>query len=384
VFLLAFAVRFFAAVMSSTFDINPESDVDAVVFARTADTIAGGLLDGQLLSPDPYQIYNLWGTFLAPYWLLPGPSLFYARVGNALLGAFAIYNVYLIARYYHSHRAGVVATLPMIFYPSFVAVHSTVLREAIILFGITTAVRFLVVPSQKRVRLFTYTIATVLMAVAYLHRPDNAIVYGVGFGTGLLTYAVEAGYLSKRHILAFLSVSPPILLVVFPYIQRGVAYLARVRELRASGRTTYLTDIVPQSVLDFLAFSLVGAVYFLYAPFPWMVETIPDLLVSFEGMISLAFTIAAVWGIRSLIHRNASVTLGLLVSCVVAAVLYGVGTVNYGTGMRHRQMFLWVVFLFGGIGIAEQVRIEWSFNTGEAVPPEATNSSEQTQQVLDD
>jgi hypothetical protein len=384
VLLMAFAVRFIAVVLTSLFGINPESEHDAVVFASTADAIAAGVFQGQFLLPGPSSVHNLWGLFLAPYWLLPGPSLFYARVGNAVLGAFAIYNVYIIARYYHSHHAGVFATLPMIFYPSFVAVHSTVLREAIVLFGITTAVRLVIVPSQKRSRVFTYAVAIALLALAYIHRPDNAIIYWVGFGAGITAYAIEANYISKRHLLAPLAVSPLALYFIIPYIRRGVAFLARIRDLRASGRTMYLADVVPQTIPEFLAFSFIGAAYFLYAPFPWMIETAADLLVSFEGLVSLVFTIASIWGIRSLIHRNAPAAVGLLGGFAVAVVLYGVGTVNFGTGMRHRQMFLWVLFLFGGIGLAQQIRIKWPFETDDAVLADSNGSSKQTQQALDD
>lgn len=379
VLLLAFAVRFIAVVLTSLFGINPESEHDAVVFAETANAIAAGLLQGQFVLPGPSSVHNLWGLFLAPYWLLPGPSLFYARVGNAVLGAFAIYNVYIIARSYHSHRAGVFATLPMIFYPSFVAVHSTVLREAIVLFGITTAVRLVMVPPQKRSRVFTHAVAIAFLAVAYIHRPDNAIIYGVGVVAGITAYAIEAGYLSKRHLLAPLAVSPFALYLIIPYIRSGVVYFARVRERRASGRTMYLADVVSQTISEFLAFSFIGAAYFLYAPFPWMIETPADLLVSFEGLASMAFTIASIWGIRSLIHRNAPATVGLLGGFAVAVVLYGVGTVNFGTGMRHRQMFLWVLFLFGGIGLAQQIRIKGPFETYNVVLANSNGSIEQTQ-----
>lgn len=383
VLMLAFTVRFIAVLLTSLFGINPESEHDAVAFADTADAIAEGLLQGQFVLPDPSSVYHLWGMFLAPFWLLPGPSLFYARVGNAVLGAFAVYNVYIIARYYHSHRAGVLATVPMLFYPSFVAVHSTVLREAIVLVGITTAARLVIVHHKYRGRVLTYLMTMAVLAVAYIHRPDNAIIYGVTIGVGIAAYAIETEYLSKRDLLAVLAVSPVALYVLLPNIRSGVAFLARTRNLRASGRTMYLAETVPQTIPELLAFSWIGAAYFLYAPFPWMIETVPDLLVGIEGMISLGFTVAALWGVRTLYHRNAPATVALVAGFAVAVVLYGVGTVNYGTGMRHRQMFLWVVFLFGGIGIAEHVRFEWSLPTG-ADAGESTQHTGRDQSVADD
>jgi 4-amino-4-deoxy-L-arabinose transferase-like glycosyltransferase len=376
VFLTAFVVRTIATTLTTVFDINPETRADAVLFASIAETIASGFAHGRLLTPGPSTTYDLWGAFLAPYWLLPGPSIFYARIGNAVLGAFAVYNVYVIASHYHSRRAGVLASVPMMVYPSFVAIHSTVLREAVVLFGITTAAR-LVLTSESSNRLQSYSLAVVCLTVALIHRPENAVIYAAAIGGGLLAYAVQAGYPERMIGVAGLVLAIP---VVRPFVRSGIDYLARIREMRASGRAVYLADVVPETIPELLAFSWVGAAYVLYTPFPWMVETLPDLLISIEGMTSIGFTVAALWGVRHLVQRNAPATVGLLVGFGVAVVLYGVGTANYGTGMRHRQMFLWIVFLFGGMGIAEHVRFEWSAHSDTAglEPSEADHRRQPT------
>ncbi|WP_160163056.1 glycosyltransferase family 39 protein [Halorubrum lipolyticum] len=377
--------------MTTLTTLNPDSTGDAVGFGNTAETIARGLREGtpyqytsssidlsQLLVPlASSDTYALWGSFLAPFWMLPGPSGFYARLGNALLGAFAVYNVYLIARYYHSHQAGVVAALPMTFYPSIVAVQSTLLREAIVLFGITTAARLLLLPSHRRSRLLSYALAAVVLHVSLLQRDDNVIIIVAAIAAALAVHAVNSGYLSRRSVALAASLSPVAFVLSLPVIRDGIEFLAYTREVRASGRTVYLPDVIPQTVVELTAFSWVGAVYFLYAPFPWMIETIPDLLVGIEGLINIAFTVAAVWGVRSLGQKNSPATVGLLVGLCVAVVLYGVGTVNYGTGMRHRQMFIWVIFLFGGIGVSEHVRFAWPFqwwSDDSATSTQALNS----------
>jgi len=337
--------------------LNPESRADAAKFGSTANYIADGLMQGQLIFPDVTITYQLWGLFLSPFWLLPGPSGFYGRVGNAFLGAFAVYNVYIIARAYHSDQAGALAVAPLIFYPSIVAVHSTLLREAIILFGITTAVRLVIVPPQKRIRWLLYGAAIIVLYVAHIQRPDNSVIYIAAFGVGAFVYAVEAGYVSKRMIGVTAVFSPFFAIVSWSFVQSGLEYLSYIRDVRGGGRTDYLLAIIPQTLPELAAFSWVGAAYFLYAPFPWMVETIPDLLISFEGLVTMGFTITALWGVRTLAQKNKPVAAALVVGLVLAVVFYGVGTVNYGTGMRHRQMFSWIIFLLGGIGIAENVRV---------------------------
>ena len=368
VFLIAFWIRLLAAAATTITNINPESQSDARGFESTAEYIAEGLLQGQLVFPDVTITYRLWGLFLSPFWLVPGPSAFYARIGNALLGAFAIYNVYLIARYYHSHQAGTIAVLPMMFYPSFVAVHSTLLREAIILFGITTAVRLIFIPKRERTRWPLYGIAFVVIYIAHIHRPDNYVIFITAFGAGIVMYAIESGHLTKKIVsivaaassvvaMVFWSVTYSAVMQLFSFVQLGVERLSSVREVRAGrGRTDYLINTIPETLPELVAFSWVGAAYFLYAPFPWMIGTIPDIILSIEGFITIGFTVAALWGVRTLAQKNKAVTATLVVGLLLSVVFYGVGTVNFGTGMRHRQMFIWIIFLFGGIGIAEHVR----------------------------
>lgn len=381
VFIIAFLVRGIAAIITTLTTLNPDSTADAIGFGNAAETVARGLIEGslyrytsesielsQLLIPlASSDIYTLWGTFLAPFWVLPGPSGFYARLGNALLGAFAVYNVYLIARYYHSHHAGVIAALPMTVYPSIIAVQSTLLREAIVLFGITTAARLLMLPSRQRSGLLSYALAGVLLHISLLQRDDNVFIFVAAIAAALAVHAVKSGYLSRQSIALGASLSPIAFVLSLPIIRDGIEFLAYTREVRASGRTIYLAEIIPQTLTELIGFSWIGAAYFLYAPFPWMIETIPDLLVGIEGLINIVFTVTAIWGIRSLSQRNMPATVGLLMGLTVAVVLYGVGTVNYGTGMRHRQMFLWVIFLFGGIGISEHVRFVWPFELSGGV-----------------
>lgn len=377
ILVVAFLIRGVAAVVTTLTTLNPDSTADAIGFGNTAETIARGLREGnpymytsssidlpQLLIPLlSSDTYTLWGTFLAPFWVLPGPSGFYARLGNAFLGAVAVYNVYLIARYYHSHQAGVIAALPVTIYPSIVAVQSTLLREAIILFGITTAARLLMMPPRRNSRRLSYVLAGVVLHISLLQRDDNVFIFVAAIAAALAVQAVKSGYLSRRSVALGTSLSPIAFVLSLPVIRDGIGFLARTRELRARGRAVYLPETIPQTVIELIAFSWVGAAYFLYAPFPWMIETIPDLLVGVEGLINIAFTIAAVWGVRSLSQKNMPATVGLLAGLAIAVVLYGVGTVNYGTGMRHRQMFLWVIFLFGGIGLSEHVRFTWPFQS---------------------
>lgn len=370
-FAIGFAIRLAASVVTTLTTLNPSSQADAVEFGNHAQSIARGITAG-----DPYQYvsgsvnlyqllyfpayvdtYNLWGTFLAPFWLLPGPSGLYARLGNVLLATFAFYNVYLVAQYYKSHQAGVIAVFPLLVYPSHIAVQSTLLRDTIVLFSITSVARILLLPSEGHSRWVYYATAGVLLHVALLLRGDNFVIYLIAITAGVATWAVRSGYVSRYVASVSAALSPLVFILALPTIRTGIDFLARTREVRARGRAAYMSEVVPHNIPELIAFSWIGAAYFLYAPFPWMIQTVADIIISLEGVVSFIFTVAAIWGVQSLSRKDLPVTVGLLAGLSVAVVFYGVGTGNYGTGMRLRQMFLWAIFLLGGIGISEKVEI---------------------------
>lgn len=357
--LFIISIRLVAVAVTITTGQNPYAQADIFDFIASAEQIATGLERGEYVRVERSSTYQRWGTFLAPFWLLPGPSLVYASVANALVGSFAIYNVYVISRYYHSRYAGVLTAVPLALYPSIVMVHATPIRDTFILFGITVAARTLLVPSRQN-RIWKLSIAAIGLALATLHRPNNIIIYAIAIGAGTLVHAYRSKLLRKSQahlsgVVGFISI-----LVFVEHIQKGILYLAELRARRARGRTAYLVDVYATKIPEAIAFSWVGMAYFLFTPFPWMISAVSDFVVGIEALGNLFFALASPLGFRVLFHRNPAGAVGLGVGLLVGVVLYGFGTANVGTAVRHRQMFLWAIFLFGGIGIVEHIRIEVS------------------------
>lgn len=364
ILLVAFVIRLGGVALTTVTDLNPDSQADATRFAEMAASIASGETSLETVWSNFGTTDPTWGLFLAPFWLLPGPSIVYARIGSAFLGAVAVYNVFLIARHYHSRSAGLFAVAPIMLFPSFVAMHSTIMREAIILFGLTTAVRLIIVPGRWHL-IVRYGLATGLILLAILFRFDNAPVYAAMFGVGLCVYLVRwrrefivpifasipiTYYVYTNHLLDFLSTHVyhrRESLVEFLIFFRG----ARIRE---GGRTQYLTEMRPETISELISFAPIGAVYFIYVPFPWMVETFHDAIISVEGIIAIVYSVFAVLGVGYMARKNLPATAGLLAGFFIFVGLYGIISTNVGTAMRQRQVLYWVLPLFGGIGLAER------------------------------
>lgn len=344
-------------VLFSYLRVNPYSQADTIHYPVHAARIASNLAVGVMPTLNLKNVYDIWGLFLSPFWLLPGPSGLYARVILAAASVVAIYNVYVIGTRYHSRQAGLLATLPLAFYPSFVLVHATLHREAAILLGLTTVLRLLVAAGESVSLRFRVVVSVICLAGTTTLRPENVVLYvlALGVGVGVL---VATRY-ERLKLAAGTSVVASVINVVAfrDVISNGVTYLAGIHRHRARGRTAYLVGVVPDNVFELAALSWIGAGYFYFSPFPWMIHTLSDAVAGVEAFMNLAYGIAAIGGLRYMLRQDTPTTVGLVVSFAVASVLYGVADANVGTAVRHRQMFVWVVYLFGAVYVSERIRL---------------------------
>ncbi|WP_143825056.1 hypothetical protein [Natrinema ejinorense] len=327
---------------ASLLQIHPYASDDAIGFAKTAALIATEFS----LSTPRSSTYEIWGIFLAPFWILPGPSSIYAHIFVAILGAIAVYNIAVIGQTLYSPHAGVLAALPVAVYPSIVLTHSTLLREAAILFGLTTAARLLIARPPQLSRHWAAIGAVIAIIFTTIHRQENLPVYGLA-----ILSAVTMNYwnhrFTKTTIVSF-SISS---LTAIPFLGPIIKQINNLRSHRVGGRTKYLGSVQFDGISEIIVFTWIGIGYFLFTPFPWMVETLSDVPIMFESLLSFFYLLFAIIGFRILINRSPSITVGLAVGFLFGVSLYGLGTVNYGTAVRHRPMFLWVIFVFGAVAI---------------------------------
>ncbi|WP_324759673.1 hypothetical protein [Haloarcula montana] len=360
---LALAARCIA-IWLTLFGINPYLESDAKAFTAAATNAAEAVRTGNPSNvitmigrgnaiTTVTNVEPIWGTMLSPLWLVPGPSEIYASLLVAVIGALAVYNLVVIGRHIYSTQAGIVAAVPVAFFPTFVMVHATVLREAIILCAVTSMVRLWVAPPSNIRPSIRFITGVAFLSVALVLRIENVPLFAVVIAVALV------GTLFKRKVVYGFATGITgtlgggmLLLLMRETI---VQYLSKLRIKRTRGRTVYLQDIIPTNGLEMIAFSWIGAVYFLFAPFPWMVETPADIVGVVEGTITLGFAVVSLWGSRAVWRSYPMLTITLLTAVSLGAVLYGAANGNYGTAIRQRQMFTWILFLFGGVGISEHV-----------------------------
>ncbi|HET7322725.1 MAG TPA: hypothetical protein VFJ06_00145 [Halococcus sp.] len=366
------AVLRIGGIALSTAHVYSYSANDAIGFSHHARRIAMTTLAGQpqtglLFRPHlnllggMVKIYNLWGLILSPVYLLAGPSAIYARFALATLSVLAVWNIFVLGQTLHSRRTGLIAAFPVAVYPSFVLVHSTLLREATVLFLLTGVARLAIAPPERLSRTSRVVLCGIGLVMTALLRWElwTLELLTVVVGTVVYLDATTNGGVRdwlRTHRTGTLVIAIPVLYGAWRVAERAARYLTSLHLRRAEGRTVYLADVAFRQVPQMLAFAPVAALYFLFTPFPWMVATPADAVIAVEALGNVAFAVAAVWGVRTLVSRSMSARIragwvALAIWFVAGSVLFGLGTANVGTAVRHRQMFVWVLYLFGAVGV---------------------------------
>jgi hypothetical protein len=368
IFIFACGSRILSAILTVFTTVNPESTSDAVYFTHEIKAMALQIQYGNVSELILASDLDTRVLFLTPVWLIPGPGIIYIHLANSLFSILFIYNVYYIAAWYHSNKAGLTAIIPIIVYPSFIAVHTAILREVFILFTLTTALRLVLTNAGQYRKTIYYLFAILFLYFAYFPRRIAGPVYGISVMIGTVVYLMRRIKLSRDIIgvvfvlvITSLSITDKlygILIYSLSVVRNGIDFLGQTRMLRASGRTVYLTDIIPETILQTIGFSWIAVITFLYTPFPWMVSELPDIIIMIEGIITIVFTILSISGAKIAYNRNPSITMIMCSYVCIGSALFALGTVNWGTAMRHRQLFTWVIFVFGGIGFAERVGLK--------------------------
>lgn len=340
---------------TSLLKINPYSQNDAPGYELTAQVLANSYFRGTIEFARELFIYKVWGAILSPFYALPGPSRIYSRVAIALLGGFIVWNFYWIVRHHASRQAAVLSVLPFLTFPSLVLIHASLHREAVVLAGILFGARTLAAPQPRLSRFQRLSIVVACLLVLRLFRPDNLPVYLAALGAGVITHLYMHGDRRKAIGLCATGTASVVGAFVLDIPSRVLSRLAMIRVSRAHGDSVHFADVTPSTVVEAISYSWVGMGYFLFAPFPWMVESMADFVVGVEGLITILYFAFAILGFRVVCHRSPPVAVSLAVYVLFGAFFYGLVETNFGAAVRHRQMFTWVLFALGGIGLSSMV-----------------------------
>jgi len=306
--------------------------------------VALGILAGGETAP--FSPLDAFGTVQALLYAVFGPDPAVLSVFNGLLAVLmALPASYLAGRLYDTASTdGVV--LAVLFLPFPFLFHSLPMRDALAaLLALTTlavCVRVLV----DRQYPWAATLPPLWAMVALL-REELAVLILLGFAGAALAAGL-ARVAGREPTLSSLALATiPVGLCGFALFASlfPVGALNERLQYRTFGGAAYLEFMRYESWLDVALAAPVRAIYFQYAPFPLHVDSAFDLAAALFTPVLVVLTVTAALSLRSA-DTDPLVELLLLVVYGGGVVGYGLVDANFGTTIRHRAVFVFLLVVF--------------------------------------
>jgi hypothetical protein len=342
------------ALVNGLVDITPGADVDAVSFQTDATRFAAAYA----ISPDITPEVSGYASLLGYVYHATGPSLL---LGSALsVLAFALAALVLIEIMRELELARRPSTLALFgLIPSGIMLLSVPLREAY-----QQLLLYLAVLATLRMRRLGWRwLVPMLLAATVLSASHTGLELYAGFLViSGMTWAAPRTRGGRSRRLAGLVLAAALVVAgisrlpnasgTVEAVTSGQAFefadTYRMFGAQAVGRTTYGLRLDPSSPLAFAASMPVVILEYMLAPFPWQVANVLDLDAFVESMLRLALIVASLLAWRRARGRARS-QLGLLLWLSFGMeLLWAMGTVNWGTAIRHHLPTLGLFAVVGG------------------------------------
>ena len=282
---------------------------------------------------------------------------------NGTLGALSVVVIYAIARELFDAAAARWAALFMAFFPQMIFWSCAMYKDPSILLCIAVSM-WAVLKLRERFTaghiLFYLGSLLILMTLRFY------VFYMVAFATlGTFVFtrrrAVFAGFLGQA-VLVGLFLAAMAFGVRRETVEQQTSYfdLERVQTARAGqimvGQSGFGEEIDVSTPEGALSAIPVGLVYLLFAPFPWQISGLRQLLTVPETLVWYAL-MPALW--RGLVHTVGSrfrEALPILVFAGTLTMAYAIFQSNVGTAYRQRTQVAMFFFVFMGVGLGEKER----------------------------
>jgi hypothetical protein len=292
----------------------------------------------------------LYSWFIGFIYSLVGRSPFLIQVINAILGTVVVWVIYSTAVLLWGERKGKYASWIVAIFPSMVFFSSFIFREEPIIFLYSLGTLFLV-KWQITKKMWSFIISVLLFTLS------------LGFHTGMLPslivpfFPLITDLFSFYRYKKFKSFAKTSVLVIITLVlifivlktdwgmdkipsSEGISvnFITEQQQDASRGRAAYLTNLVIKNPVDFLWQAPIRILYFLFAPFIWMIQAPLD----FIGFLDAILYILLCWGILRGWHKiqKSKLALTIFILLVVEVIAFALTTSNYGTALRHRAKFV--------------------------------------------
>jgi len=339
----------------------PGADADAVMFQRQASGLAQGIDFGDNLLGTGTFLYT---HFLAFFYRLFGPSLFLGEELSVLAFALSCVVLVKICGLTGITRFGGGLLLLFGLSLSGLVFLSVTLRESWqVLFVLLSTYCTLRVRERASVGNIAFLILSA-MCLGLLHQGLAAyavflVLAGVYWGVG----AGRVQDIAWKRLLV-LTVGAIMLLALASSVKQiggasGALASGKALEFAQNYRMNSVQDaraaygvmLDASTPLRFAATLPPVVVQYMFAPFPWQIGSPLDIEAMLEGWVRLALLVIS-WRAWRLSAGEARSRIGFLfVLFLTMEFLWALGTINWGTAVRHHVLAYGLLVLTGGPGL---------------------------------
>lgn len=342
-------------------------------------------VSADLFAPDQWT-YDYFGGWLARYWtgetlvyppklVAAGPKAYYyvvaglyAALGqwdlwpkllNALVGALTVPLAHDVALSITRRPAAAYRTaFWTAVFPSLVLWSALNIRDAWVVFLIVFICRE-ALALQERASLLVA--ARLGVAVLLLSQFRDYILFAVTLPI-LLSFVIRGrAHLARNAVLGML------VAVVVIYVDRAAGQdrplrfvnlesLQEMRQFTSIGGSAYQETVDISTPGRALAFLPKGLAFFLFAPYPWTVRNVRQVVTLPEMLVFYALVPSMLRGVRDLVRSRAPGGLMLLLITLCLTLGYALGEANAGAAYRHRAQVLGFLLFFAAAGTDARAR----------------------------
>lgn len=356
VFVTAFIVRLgLMFVDLELFRLPPHSGDDTEAFH----------LEGLQIYLDPSMFNEVvrgsYSKFLGIFYLAFGPERILAQYFNVILGVVAVVILAKTLRLLGlPMRVVFLSTLLFAFFAQGLLLSPILLRDQLVALGIVYTLYYMV--------RWTIDKSGVSLALAYFAYFVSTIFHS-GLAIGIVVLLVYFSFYNhttgrmdfeaskvQRLVMQVLIVGfivysfQDVLFAKFTHVSENGQLFSGMSYDR--GGSAYLNGLTVTGPLDMILYSPLRMIYFLFSPFPWQWSSVTNIAIFFfDAAVYLLLFTLTIRHFRYLKHHPyAAVLLFMLLLFIVNALIFGLGTGNVGTAIRHRyKLFPMLLIVYTSI-----------------------------------
>ena len=321
-----------------------------------------------------------WGFFYftAAIYYIFGHNQLLAQFLNGTVGALTVVIIYAIAKNLFDVEVAQWTARFMAFFPQMVFWSGAIYKDPAIMFCIAACMYAVLKLSSA------FTVRHVLLFVAAglaLMSLRFYVFYFVAFAT------MGTFVLAQRRGLFGSLTSYVVLIVVFVGAfsfaakretveeQKSYFTLERLQVTRSDqanlGQSAYVPHADVSTTHGALSALPVGLVYLLFAPFPWSVRGLRQILTLPETLVWYALWPALIRGLLHTVRHRFRLALPILVFAASLTCAYAVFQGNIGTAYRQRTQVTMFYFIFMAAGLMQKRRAQAQARARMAGVPQA-------------